>query len=177
MQPSQRVALSTQLALKIGYTHEQADRVRIAGLVHDVSKIGVPGGGAHQGRTTHRRGVRCDQAPPEIGHRILRDIRLLRDVPPGVLHHHPRWDPRPYPAGAQERRDPPPARIIALADTFDAMSSEPLVPLRPAASRCWRRSGCRRAVRSRTWSRPFVSLDFSEYDRMVEIAAANRSTP
>ena len=173
---SQRVALlSTQLALKIGYTHEQADRVRIAGLVHDVGKIGVPEAVLTKGGRLTDEEFGAIKLHPEIGHRILRDIRLLQDVLPGVLHHHERWDGRGYPAGLKSDAIPMLARIIALADTFDAMSSNR--SYRSALPREQVLAEIRRCAGGQfdpDLVEPFVSLDFSEYDRMVEIAAAQQ---
>ncbi len=60
---------------------------------------------------------------PEIGHRILKDIKMLKDVLPAVLHHHERWDGKGYPARLSAEDIPLMARIMAVADTFDAMSS------------------------------------------------------
>ena len=121
---SERVAmLSCQIALAAGLSPEQAERVRIAGLVHDVGKIGVPEGVlGKQGKLTEAE-FGAIKLHPEIGHRILKDIAPLGDVLPGVLHHHERWDGQGYPRGISGMNIPLYARIIAIADTFDAMSS------------------------------------------------------
>ncbi len=121
---SERVAmLSCQIALAAGLSPEQAERIRIAGLVHDVGKIGVPEGVlGKQGRLTEAE-FAAIKLHPEIGHRILKDIAPLADVLPGVLHHHERWDGQGYPYGLSGPNIPLYARIIAIADTFDAMSS------------------------------------------------------
>ena len=60
---------------------------------------------------------------PEIGQRILSGVPLLSDVLPGVLHHHERLDGRGYPEGLKGDEIPMLARIIGVADAFDAMSS------------------------------------------------------
>jgi HD-GYP domain-containing protein (c-di-GMP phosphodiesterase class II) len=60
---------------------------------------------------------------PQIGARILADIKQLEDVVPGVLHHHERIDGRGYPAGLAGEQIPLVGRIICLADCFDAMTS------------------------------------------------------
>jgi HD-GYP domain-containing protein (c-di-GMP phosphodiesterase class II) len=61
---------------------------------------------------------------PEIGFEILHQVPLLADVLPGVLHHHERYDGKGYPYGLSGTEIPLMARIIAVADTFDAMSSD-----------------------------------------------------
>jgi HD-GYP domain-containing protein (c-di-GMP phosphodiesterase class II) len=58
------------------------------------------------------------------GHRILNDLAKLEDVLPVVLHHHESWDGRGYPHQLASQRIPLPARIVAVADAFDAMSSD-----------------------------------------------------
>ena len=60
---------------------------------------------------------------PEIGARILHDIKQIEDIIPGVLHHHERYDGKGYPAGLAGEDIPLMGRIICLADCFDAMTS------------------------------------------------------
>ena len=60
---------------------------------------------------------------PEIGARILRDIKQIEDIIPGVMHHHERFDGRGYPSGLAGQNIPLMGRIICLADCFDAMTS------------------------------------------------------
>ncbi|HEX8877382.1 MAG TPA: HD-GYP domain-containing protein [Phycisphaerales bacterium] len=121
---SERVAyLSREIALAMGLPENEAERVRISGLVHDVGKIGVPE------RVLCKAGKLTDdefaliKLHPETGHRILKGIVLLEHALGGVLHHHERVDGRGYPHGLKGDAIPLTARIIGLADTFDAMSS------------------------------------------------------
>jgi HD-GYP domain-containing protein (c-di-GMP phosphodiesterase class II) len=122
---SERVALvSYQLSQLAGLPETQCERIRIAGLVHDVGKIGVPES------TLLKPGKLTDiefghiKKHPEIGFEILHQVPLLADVLPGVLHHHERYDGKGYPYGLSGTEIPLMARIIAVADTFDAMSSD-----------------------------------------------------
>jgi HD-GYP domain-containing protein (c-di-GMP phosphodiesterase class II) len=121
---SERVAmLAARLAAAAGLPEEQSQRIHIAGLVHDVGKIGVPESVLGKaGRLTDDEFAQM-RRHPEIGYGILQGIPQLADVLPGVLHHHERWDGRGYPAGLAGEAIPLPARVLALADTFDAMSS------------------------------------------------------
>lgn len=121
---SERVAqLSSAIAIAMGFTAEQAERVRIAGMVHDVGKIGVPEAILlKQGKLTDEE-FDAIKKHPDIGYGILKDIIGLEDVLPGVLHHHERFDGRGYPQRLKGEDVPLIARIIGLADTFDAMSS------------------------------------------------------
>ena len=71
-------------------------------------------------------------ATPEIGARILRDIKQIQDIIPGVMYHHERYDGKGYPAGLAGEDIPMMGRIICLADCFDAMTSSR--PYRPSMS-------------------------------------------
>jgi len=166
---SQRVAhLTRQLAASLGHDEADLKRMHIAGLVHDVGKIGVPESVLLKpGRLTDEE-FGWIRLHPEMGYRILKDIPQLNDVLPGVLHHHERWDGKGYPHNLAGEDIPLIARLIALADSFDAMSS----------SRTYRKAMSRSTVleeirnNAGTQFDPslvpaFVSLDFSEYDRLV----------
>lgn len=171
---SDRVAhLSAEIARALGFSAEEIERVRIAGLVHDVGKIGVPESVlCKPGQLTDLEFAKIKEHP-EIGYQILEGIPGLQDTLPGVLHHHERYDGRGYPRGLAGDEIPLLARIIGVADTFDAMSS----------NRAYRSKMSRDVVLaeiakcSGTQFDPrvaeaFLSLDLSEYDRMVQNHAA-----
>ncbi len=122
---SDRVArVAVCLAQALGCDAEQLDTIYLSGLLHDVGKIGIddqvlrkPGkltAGEYEHIKTHT----------EIGYKILSDIKQLDEVLPVVLHHHERWDGKGYPQGLAGEAIPFLARIIAVADSFDAMSSD-----------------------------------------------------
>lgn len=121
---SERVAgLSAALAEAHGLSEEQVERVRLAGIVHDVGKIGVPEAVlCKTGRLTDEEFDLIRQHP-EIGFQILRDIPQFEDLLPGVLSHHERFDGSGYPHKLRGHDIPLMARIIGLVDAFDAMSS------------------------------------------------------
>jgi HD-GYP domain-containing protein (c-di-GMP phosphodiesterase class II) len=176
---SQRVAyLSWQLAMAAGMSPDKAERIRIAGLVHDVGKIGVPEAVlCKSGKLTDDE-FAAIKKHPEIGHRILKDLPLLEDILPGVLYHHERWDGKGYPHNLHSERIPPIARIIALADTFDAMSSNR--SYRSAMNRATvlaEINKCAGVQFDPELAKLFVKLDFSEFDRMVAHHAAQQPQP
>lgn len=176
---SQRVAhLSQQLALAAGMSAEQADRLRIAGLVHDVGKIGVPEAVLCKAGKLTDEEFAAIKLHPEIGHRILRDIPHMDDVLPGVLHHHERYDGRGYPRGLAGQDIPLSGRIIAIADTFDAMSStrsyRSAMPRATVLAELQRSAGTQ--LDPELVAR-FVTLDLSTYDRMVSEHAAGANAP
>jgi len=121
---SERVALlSRHLAQEAGLSDHQVERVYMAGLLHDVGKIGVPEEVLRKtGRLTPEEFEQMKKHP-EVGARILRDIKQIADIIPGVLHHHERFDGKGYPSALSGQDIPIMGRIICLADSFDAMTS------------------------------------------------------
>jgi HD-GYP domain-containing protein (c-di-GMP phosphodiesterase class II) len=121
---SERVAaLARQLVVQMGGTTHQADRVYLCGLLHDIGKIGVPEFVLRKpGRLTEEEYAKIKRHPA-VGVAILGDIQELGDVMPGVLHHHERIDGQGYPDGLSGEQIPLYARVLAVADTFDAMTS------------------------------------------------------
>jgi len=121
---SERVAyLSRELAQAIGLTQVQCQRVYLAGLLHDVGKIGVPDAIlCKPGKLTDDEFTALKKHP-EIGARILQHIRQIRDLIPGVMYHHERFDGRGYPHRLSGHEIPSLGRIICLADCFDAMTT------------------------------------------------------
>lgn len=176
---SERVAhLGRRLALAMGLSEEQAERVHLSGLLHDVGKIGVPEAVlCKQGRLTDEE-FELIKAHPEIGARILEGIPLLEDVLPGVLHHHERYDGRGYPARLSGEQIPLVARILAVADAFDAMSSTR--SYRPAMSREIVLQKMREGLGTQfdpVLGEVFQSLDLTEYDRLVAVAESSARSP
>jgi HD-GYP domain-containing protein (c-di-GMP phosphodiesterase class II) len=131
---SERVAESARvLARKLGWAVELQERVWIAALLHDVGKIGVDdsvlnkGGGLSEDEFVEMR------AHPVVGEEILRPIVQLREILPAIRWHHESWDGSGYPDGLKGEQIPLIARIVAIADTFDAMTTN-----RPyQAARTW----------------------------------------
>ncbi|MFZ9880285.1 MAG: HD-GYP domain-containing protein, partial [Phycisphaerales bacterium] len=165
---SQRVALlSRQIGEAAGLSPRELKDVHIAGLVHDVGKIGVP-------EHILRKKDRLDDAEfeqikqhPEIGWRILRDIPQFAPVLGGVRHHHERFDGRGYPHGLAGRDIPLFARIIAIADTFDAMSSTRTYrAARPRAAVLAELRRCAGMQFDPQLLGAFLEVDLSAYDAM-----------
>jgi HD-GYP domain-containing protein (c-di-GMP phosphodiesterase class II) len=121
---SERVAhFSRALARELGMSVSQCERVYLAGLLHDVGKIGVPDATlCKPGKLTDAE-FEALKKHPEIGENILSHISQIRDLLPGVLYHHERMDGRGYPHKLAGRDIPLLGRIICLADSFDAMTT------------------------------------------------------
>src|SRR5690606_3008215 len=121
---SERVAyLAAHMARAMGLSAEEVENYHIAGLVHDVGKIGVPEQILCKPAKLTDTEFEQIKRHPQIGYQILKDIPRLTNILPGVLYHHERWDGRGYPEGLQGENIPLIARVLALADSFDAMSS------------------------------------------------------
>jgi HD-GYP domain-containing protein (c-di-GMP phosphodiesterase class II) len=121
---SERVALlSRRLARELRLPEALVERIYMAGILHDVGKIGVPEAVLHKtGKLTDEEFEQMKKHP-QIGARILADIKQVQDLIPGVLHHHERYDGRGYPAKLSGENIPLMGRLICIADCFDAMTS------------------------------------------------------
>lgn len=160
--------LSERLAKAVGLPPEQCESIRISGLLHDVGKIGVPEAVlCKSGKLTDEE-FAAIKLHPEMGHKILKDIAMLRSELPGVLHHHERWDGRGYPHKLSGEQIPLIARIMAIADTFDAMSStrsyRSALPREKVLEEITR---CGGTQFDPALAEAFVKLDLADYDRMV----------
>jgi putative nucleotidyltransferase with HDIG domain len=122
---SDRVArVAVRLAEELGCDAETIDSLYLAGLLHDIGKIGIDDNVLRKAGTLSDEEYEHIKAHVSIGHRILHDLAKLEDVLPVVLHHHESWDGGGYPYHLDAQQIPMPARIVAVADAFDAMSSD-----------------------------------------------------
>ncbi len=121
---SSRVAdYSRQIAEQAGYSEEECNEVFYAALLHDVGKIGVPASIINKnGKLTDEEFDQIKQHPV-LGDQILSGITEYPYLKIGARHHHERYDGRGYPDGLKGEDIPEIARIIAVADAYDAMTS------------------------------------------------------
>lgn len=121
---SERVAeYSTEIARRYGYTVEQQDEIYMMGILHDVGKIGVPDAVINKpGRLTDEEFDLIKQHPVQ-GERILKKIKEMPKLSIGARWHHERYDGKGYPDGLSGTDILEEARIIAVADAYDAMTS------------------------------------------------------
>jgi putative nucleotidyltransferase with HDIG domain len=122
---SDRVArIAVRLAKELGCEAEMLHTLYMAGLLHDIGKIGIDDAVLRKpGKLTPEEFDHI-KLHPELGYRILADIKQLADVLPAVLHHHEQWDGRGYPLKLVGEQIPLIARIVAVADAYDAMTSD-----------------------------------------------------
>lgn len=121
---SERVArLSFEIAGILGLEETACQEIYVAGILHDVGKIGVPDRVLLKAGMLSLEEFDVIKQHPEIGYRIIEQLGKLQFTLPGVLYHHERWDGGGYPHGLSGDQIPLMARIIAVADSFDAMTS------------------------------------------------------
>ena len=122
---SDRVArVAVRLAEELGCDAKTLNTLYLSGLLHDVGKIGTDDNVLRKAGKLSPEEYEHIKKHVEIGHRILRDLSKLEGVLPVVLHHHESWDGGGYPQKLQSQRIPLTARIVAVADAFDAMCSD-----------------------------------------------------
>ena len=122
---SERVMrISADLAMEMGFDEEIIERVRLGGLLHDIGKIGIIEALLEKPTKLSEDEFPPMRLHPEKGVAILSPIDQLKDVLPGILFHHERYDGKGYPKGLKGEAIPLEARIITVADSFDAMVSE-----------------------------------------------------
>lgn len=109
---------------ELGLPFEDIEQLRFAGLLHDVGKTGVPHDILLKPSRLSGEELRRVQAHAEFGASIVDQIDFLKSLTPVILHHHERWDGDGYPAGLSGEAIPLLARILAVADSFDAMSTK-----------------------------------------------------
>ena len=121
---SERVAMyATYLAVRLGLPPDLVEIVRQSALMHDIGKIGCVMNLNKPGKLTQDE-YEIFKRHPTFGKDILDPIKFLHPLVPGVHLHHERWDGRGYPLGLRGNDVPIIARIISVADTYDAMTSD-----------------------------------------------------
>jgi len=124
---SERVGVyASKIAREMGFTKEFIERVYIAGLLHDVGKIGIRDAVITKPDKLTREEYEEIMEHPAIGARILEPVDFLADIAPCVRHHHEWYDgsSRGYPDQLRGDSIPLPSRIILVADTVEAMTSD-----------------------------------------------------
>ncbi|MFH7594885.1 HD-GYP domain-containing protein [Streptomyces racemochromogenes] len=121
---SERVGqASAMIARELGMSDDRLEVVRIAGILHDVGKLGVPTRLLRKDGPLTPEERRVIELHPEYGHEMVRGIGFLGEARSAILHHHERVDGSGYPYGLSGEQIPVPARVVAVADSFDAMTS------------------------------------------------------
>lgn len=121
---SERVsAASVMIAREIGMREDRVASVRYAGMLHDVGKLGVPTRVLQKSGRLTAEEFAAVQRHPVQGLEIVREIEFLDEAMAGIMHHHERIDGLGYPMGLAGDQIPEFARVIAVADAFDSMTT------------------------------------------------------
>jgi putative nucleotidyltransferase with HDIG domain len=115
---------SAYIAAELGLSPVEVEIIRFAGLLHDIGKIGVS-----ESILSKKSGLNDDEfaiisTHPRLGAMIMDSVDFLKKISPIAYHHHERWDGRGYPMGLKGEDIPLGARIISVADAFDAITSK-----------------------------------------------------
>lgn len=122
---SQRVSeFGGEIARRMGLREEEIVAVKNAGILHDIGKIGIPGHVLRKEGALTEEEYDIIKQHPGIGAEILSPIEEMKGIVPLVLHHHEKYTGGGYPLGLKGEEIPVGARILAVADTYDAMASD-----------------------------------------------------
>lgn len=124
---------SEQLASAAGLPADQVRAIRHGGFLHDIGKIGVDDAILRKTQPLTATEYDVIKQHPERGAQIVAPMRFARDVAPIILSHHEAWDGGGYPCGLRGEEIPVGARIVAIVDAYDAMTTDR--PYRQALSR------------------------------------------
>jgi HD-GYP domain-containing protein (c-di-GMP phosphodiesterase class II) len=129
-------ALAVVIARRLGWRGSRLSGLRLGGLLHDVGKLNLDEAVLRKPGPLDEREYSEIKRHPLAGARLIRRLEALRPALPYILFHHEWWDGSGYPSGRSGEQIPVGARIVAVADAFDAMTSprpyRPPLPLRGA---------------------------------------------
>lgn len=121
----QRVAqIAEQIAYKQDLPEREVKKVQVAALLHDIGKIGIPDLILKKPEKLNSNEWAVMKNHPALGSQLLAQLPELAELAPIVEDHHARWDGKGYPSDHHNREISLPARIIAIADAFEAMTSD-----------------------------------------------------
>jgi putative two-component system response regulator len=115
---------STALGRQLGLAEEQLVALRRGGIVHDIGKIAIPEHILMKPGPLTAEERRIMEQHPVIGERICAPLKTFQDVLPIIRHHHERMDGSGYPDGLKSEAIPLTARVLAVVDVYDALSTE-----------------------------------------------------
>jgi putative nucleotidyltransferase with HDIG domain len=118
------MVIAEVVAARLGLDETDIEVVRMGAALHDIGKLAVSEDVLGKAGPLSERELAEVRGHPGAGARMIERVRPLHRAVPAVLHHHERWDGRGYPDGLEGTEIPVEARILAVADTFDAMTSD-----------------------------------------------------
>lgn len=122
---SERISrYAVAIAREMRLSENRIDKIRYAGLLHDIGKIGIADDILKKPGKLNEEEFKQIKEHPVIGAEILNDIDYLRDVAKVIHHHHERYDGKGYPDGTKREEIPIESYILAVVDAFDAMTND-----------------------------------------------------
>lgn len=112
------------IARELGWSEEEQQNLQYVALLHDIGKIGIPDAVLNKPAKLNAEEFEMIKKHPIIGGEILKEIHTIPHVQEGALFHHERYDGKGYPHGLKGRDIPLYGRIVCIADTYDAMSTD-----------------------------------------------------
>ena len=155
------------IAKELGFSEEETEALRKTGLLHDIGKIGVPDSILNKLARLTDEEYAIMQTHVSIGGEILKDFTLIENVSDGAKYHHERYDGKGYPNKLKGEKIPLNARIIGIADAFDAMT----------ANRVYRKALDMDYVLSELRRCRGTQFDPSLTDIMIELIESGRLNP
>ncbi len=116
--------ISRMICVQMGLDARTTETIHYGGLLHDVGKIGIRLDKLHSPGRLSTEDVDVMRQHPDLAKFILEPLGVLEEVKPIVYHHHERWDGRGYPGGLRGDEIPLGARVVAVADAYDAITSK-----------------------------------------------------
>ncbi|WP_373481979.1 HD domain-containing phosphohydrolase [Acetobacterium sp.] len=125
MMHSNRVGhICEKIGMRMKLDQDEINQIRTAGLIHDIGKMGIDEKILNKPGALSQDEWKEIQRHPEIGYRILSSVNEFSEMANCILEHHERWDGRGYPKGLRGEEISLQGRIVAVADSFDAMTSD-----------------------------------------------------
>lgn len=125
MMHSSRVGhICEKIGMRMKLDQDEINQIRTAGLIHDIGKMGIDEKILNKPGALNQEEWKEIQRHPEIGYRILSSVNEFSEMANCILEHHERWDGRGYPKGLKGEEISLQGRIVAVADSFDAMTSD-----------------------------------------------------
>jgi putative nucleotidyltransferase with HDIG domain len=122
---SKRVAeTAASVAVQMGFSSEAVHWIRLAALLHDVGKIGTPENILRKNGSLSADEMGRIKDHPIVGAKMIEHISRMGEVAQWICHHHEKYDGTGYPAGLAQEEIPMPSKIIAVADYYDALTSD-----------------------------------------------------
>ncbi len=114
---------SLAIARYLGLSEQEMEVLKLSAVLHDIGKIGIEDRILKKAAPLDKEEIAQMMQHPMLGKDILKHVPQLKEVIPGMLHHHERVDGKGYPMGLKDGKIPLIARIISVADTYDAMTT------------------------------------------------------